>query len=539
METLNSNLSHATELIGSQINRTVSQLDNTIYYLSVDTEITDILSRKNNPDIIVQQRNMNAINNSWNILKATYSYPVTLTIYASEENENIRFDKSFTQTTQSIENEKWYKSLMSSNNKTIYHIGGDENSKQLSVISKLYDSPNYKKVVGILRLSVNADTILNMLSASTPMFNVLFSTNDTFLSTYNDFSPTENDIAVITSLKNGDTPKKIQIKGGSYFAASYPIDNRAFFLYTLCPASYIYKTIVFLLLFLIIILVVIFVIAFLNSWRKSLPFIKSFNSLSNAMQKTNLGDFKHIKVPDNIDENISETYNAYNNLMTTITSLIEYNEDNEAQIKKMEFDFLQQEIKPHFLYNTLNTIQALVKESEIKKVLGLINSLSKFYRFSLHNSDSSSTIGTELEHISHYVKIENYKFNNAITLNIDVPDKIKELHVPKLILQPLIENAVHHGIREKINGYGTITINAVQKANDIFIYIIDDGVGIPADKIDTIKYGNSIGYTNTDKRIRLFFGDDCGLDIESIENEYTKIIIKIKGEGLYGKHIDC
>ena len=111
--------------------------------------------------------------------------------------------------------------------------------------------------------------------------------------------------------------------------------------------------------------------------------------------------------------------------------------------------------------------------------------------------------------------------------------------VPKLILQPLIENAVHHGIREKSSGCGTISVTCDREGHDIYLYITDDGVGISPQKISEIKNGHSIGYINTDRRLRLFFGQEYGLDIESIESEYTKIIIKIKDGSLHDKHIDC
>ena len=172
-------------------------------------------------------------------------------------------------------------------------------------------------------------------------------------------------------------------------------------------------------------------------------------------------------------------------------------------------------------------MQGLVKSNDRDKVLKLINSLSRFYRFSLHNSDNIVELSTEITHITHYINIENFKFNDAIILKINLPEELMSMKVPKLILQPLIENAVHHGIREKIDGTGTVSISHKTVGDDVFLFITDDGVGIPESRIEEIKNGNSIGYLNTDKRIRLFCGDGYGLDIESVEGKYTKIIVKL------------
>lgn len=526
------NIEHAGELTVSQLDRVIAQLENTVYYISVDTEIPSILASTQEADPILRQRNRNTINNTWTVLQASHTYPVEFTLYADSDNQNIFFDGSNFCTMDSIESEDWYHALMSSKNRMLYHISTEGHSERFSIISKLFTSSNYTVPIGILRLSVDASVIKDALRtpASTDLFSLLVDTHNTFISPSDDFTLSTGDVTKICALNTDAPPKSVRLDNGRrYFAIAHPLDNQNFRLYTLCCVDSIHKTISVMLLLLMLILVVVSVIAFLISWRRSLPFVNAFNTLSNAMKKMNLGDFKQLHIPADMDDNIVETYSAYNHLMTTVTNLIQYNADYEASLKKMELDFLQQQIKPHFLYNTLNTMQGLVKEHDLDKVLALINSLSKFYRFSLHNSDSAVTLATEIKHITHYVTIENFKFNNAITLNIDLPEDVLCCKVPRLTLQPLIENAVHHGIREKACGTGTISISHERKGQDIFIYILDDGVGIPAGKIDAIKHGRSIGYSNTDRRIRLYFGEGYGLDIESEEGAYTKIIIKIKG----------
>lgn len=526
------NIKHSGELTLSQTNRIFTQLENTIYYVSVNTEIPSILASTNKTDHIARQRNRNAINNTLAILQASHTYPVDFALYTNPDNQNIFFDGKTFCTTDSVKNEQWYNNLMNTNNKIIYNIQDKNGLKQLSIISKLYNGNDYSKIVGVFCVSVSETVIQDILNPSTTneLFTVLVDKNNTSISSHEDYSLSSNDISILSTLKTTNASRSVRLDNKCrYYAIAREPENQAFSLYTLYCVDSIYQTISTMLLILTLILIIVSIIAFLISWKKSLPFVNAFNNLSNAMRKMNLGDFKQLDIPDGIDDNIVETYSSYNHLMNTVTTLIKYNTDYETNLKKLELDFLQQQIKPHFLYNTLNTMQSLVKTNEHKKVLELINSLSKFYRLSLHNSNEAVEISSEINHIIHYVKIENFKFNDAVTLHIDLPENILSCKVPKLILQPLIENAIHHGIREKTTGTGTISITHEQNGNDIFIYITDDGVGISPEKLETIKQGHSVGYINTDRRIQLYFGDEYGLDIESVEGHYTKIIIKIRG----------
>lgn len=533
VKSVDQNISHTQELSVLHANSFFSQLENAVYYMSVNTDIPQILYSKDECDAFTKQRNRNKITNTWMILQAALSSPVDFTLYTTADNPNIFFDNATFCTYESIQNEPWYTPLMSSKNKMLYYVS-TKDSEKVSLISKIYEMNNYDKPICIMRLSVGSIGLRNILGGSSmphETFNVLIDKNNNYIAPYNDLTLTDDDIDKITQSKTGYQKKSIRLSNGCrYFVRSRTLDNHSLSLYTLSCVDSIYRTIFVMLLLLLAILVLISFIAFLISWRRSTPLINAFNTLSGAMRKMSLGEFKQLHIPENMDNNIVETYNAYNHLMDSMTSLIQYNDSYESKLKHMELNFLQQQIKPHFLYNTLNTIQGLIKGDDKNKALELIHSLSKFYRFSLHNSDNMVDFSTEITHITHYIKVENFKFNNAIQLNIDIPEAIMQCKVPKLILQPIIENAVHHGIREKETGTGTISISHKCENNDIYIYVVDDGVGIPEKKLKSIRHGHSIGFLNTDKRIRLFYGDDYGLEIESIEGQYTKVTIKIKGE---------
>ena len=188
------------------------------------------------------------------------------------------------------------------------------------------------------------------------------------------------------------------------------------------------------------------------------------------------------------------------------------------------------QIKPHFLYNTLDIIQYLAKENKPDDVTYLIKNLSKFYKISLHNKSDFVKIESEIKHISYYTAIENFKHDNSIKLEADIPDEIQNMLIPKITFQPLVENAIKHGILEKDVPEGYIRITADKKDDDVYIYIEDNGVGIEKNKIEDILLQNSysVGVANTDKRLKLFFGAQYGLSIESEPGKFTRVIVKIR-----------
>ena len=516
-------------LSATQTDKIITQLENTIYYISVNSDIPKILASENVTAPLEKTKNRNNIIDEWTMIKSVQTTPIDFILYTDDGNSSILTDGINFRTISSLKDNDRYNELMLSKNRMLYSMSESEGT--LSIMSKLYNAGDFSGPVGILHAAVDSSSIKNALNtaSSKDIFNVLISDSSS-ITPNSEINLTKDDIELIkTNSKNHTATVKLS-DNSRYFVISSDTGHSSFTLYTLAKINTLYSTIAVMLFILLLILIVVSIIAFLTAWRRSLPLVNAFNDLSGAMKKMNLGEFKKLPSGDELDDNIAETYSSFNHLCDTITSLIQYNSEYEESLKAMELNFLQQQIKPHFLYNTLNTMQGLVKGNDKEKVIKLINSLSRFYRLSLHNSDDFVELSTEITHITHYVNIENFKFNDVITLKTDIPEQLMSLKVPKLILQPLIENAIHHGIREKPDGCGTITVSAKEDNGYVFLYITDDGVGISRDKMENLKNGNGIGYINTDKRVRLFCGSDCGLDIESAEGKYTKITVKLKGK---------
>lgn len=201
--------------------------------------------------------------------------------------------------------------------------------------------------------------------------------------------------------------------------------------------------------------------------------------------------------------------------------------------RKSEFNALQAQINPHFLYNTLDSIIWMIENENHDGAIIMVTALAKFFRISLSKGKNIITVKDELEHARNYLTIQNIRYKNKFIYNIEAEEDILTLASLKLIVQPLIENAIYHGM-EYMDGDGDILVKAYKKQGDLYIDIIDNGLGMPqevAERLLTEKVsssgrkGSGIGLKNVHERVKLYFGKEYGLEIYSEPDEGTTISI--------------
>ena len=225
-------------------------------------------------------------------------------------------------------------------------------------------------------------------------------------------------------------------------------------------------------------------------------------------------------------------------MLTKISQLVDEQYQNGKRIKELELISLQAQINPHFLYNTLDLIKWRALRNHDEETKELINALSSYYRLSLSKGKDMVTVASELDHIRAYVFIQNKRFDNGITLDIQIDDCYLNYPLPKLILQPIVENAILHGILELPEPSGTITIRAKCSAQFFELSIQDNGVGIPPDALtchDTDSDENKIpaiirtgyGLNNVNNRIQLAFGSEYGITIPPRNMQGTTICLRL------------
>lgn len=212
--------------------------------------------------------------------------------------------------------------------------------------------------------------------------------------------------------------------------------------------------------------------------------------------------------------------------------------------RKSEFDTLQSQINPHFLYNTLDIIVWMIENENQDKAVNIVTALAKFFRISLSKGKSIITVGDEIEHVRNYLMIQSMRFKNRFIFNIEIQEDVLKYSSLKLMLQPLVENAIYHGM-EFMDGDGEILINVYKENDDLYFTISDNGLGMSEDVVKSLLYkdivpskkGSGIGVKNVNERIKLYFGNDYGLCVESWPDEGTKITIRLPAI-LYGEKIN-
>ncbi len=206
--------------------------------------------------------------------------------------------------------------------------------------------------------------------------------------------------------------------------------------------------------------------------------------------------------------------------------------EHEAK-RKQEFDTLQSQINPHFLYNTLDIIVWMIENEQKNEAVKAVTALARFFRISLSKGKSIITVRDELEHVRSYLMIQHMRFKNKFSYEIQAEEECMELTSLKLILQPLVENAIYHGM-EFMDGEGEIKLSVMRKEDDLIIRVSDNGLGMTEEQVKSLfshevhvtsKKGSGIGVKNVNERIKLYFGENYGLTIDSEPDEGTTITI--------------
>lgn len=222
---------------------------------------------------------------------------------------------------------------------------------------------------------------------------------------------------------------------------------------------------------------------------------------------------------------------SMNTMIDKINELLEQVTTEQVRLRKAEFELLQAQINPHFLYNTLDAIIWLAEAGEQKKVVRMVKSLSDFFRTSLNRGKDLNMIREEMLHVSSYLEIQKVRYQDILDYEIDMPQELEEYMIPKITIQPLVENALYHGIKNK-RGRGHIRIHGLAGEDAFEIHIEDDGIGIDRERLEQVQDGikNKVltgkdfyGLYNVHERIRLHFGEGYGIVISSEKGRGTQV----------------
>lgn len=267
--------------------------------------------------------------------------------------------------------------------------------------------------------------------------------------------------------------------------------------------------------------------------------VKPVQALVDIMGEIQKGNRK-VRANLVVSDELHLLQTTFNQLMDSNDELIEQVYETQNNLRKYEMMLLQAQIKPHFLYNALGTIVSFIKLDMKEEAIEALNSLARFFRVSLSEGSEAISLFQELELVRNYLIIQRYRYIDVMDFHIDVEEKLYHYIIPKITLQPIVENAIYHGIKPKdTKEKSSIVIKAEEMKGVLYIHVIDNGVGMypgevasVMDKIDDVHAETHFGLRSVHHRLKLMYGDIYGVSIQSEKNKYTDVTIMIPTEEL-------
>lgn len=444
-----------------------------------------------------------------------------------------------------LENSKWLNKINSDNSRFFWcpssYLNLDS-SDSLSLGKTIINPDNFSEDIGYLIINFKKKDLEDIISK----INSIDGSISCIINSYGDLiASSDNDAYIkyrniINNIKpNGDSKlNKFDIDHTSIFIQSSYIDNTDWRIINIVPYSMISSKINTQRIILIII-VFIFGGASLGAG------FYFFNSINKRLSKVikgmrevhanNLDSF----IENDSDDELGELINNYNYMIAKMSVLIDEQYKSGKAIKNAELKALQSQINPHFLYNTLDMINWMAYKNMNSQISLAVKNLAKFYKLSLNKGKDITPIEDELHHVSLYAEIQNMRYSNRISLEINVDSNIRSYLIPKITLQPIVENSITHGIFARGDVEGKILITGSIINNDIYLKVSDNGIGIKENDLSLIlsseksksnnikSKGSGYGIKNINERLKLYYGDDYGLSFSSIYNEGTTVTIKL------------
>ncbi|SFA92008.1 two-component system, sensor histidine kinase YesM [Cohnella sp. OV330] len=423
----------------------------------------------------------------------------------------------------------WYEQLQAAQVKLMWFsgledtTGGPGAQKVTSLVRLIRNPDHYNEPIGLLRLDLNERVLKEIVSRANTVKNSL-----TYLQRSDGAILIASDDALMKRYFPDAGEEAIAGNGELEFL-QLRIPDTDLTMVTAIPRSEIVSKSASLQRSLLISLIGVALLAMLLAHIISLNMTRRITHLSQKMKSMETGALEPIVKPAGEDE-IGELIHSYNAMSRQLALL----KDVEVRAVKSEMKALQSQINPHFLYNTLDQINWMAQFGMNDQIASLVQSLARYYKLTLSNGQDIITIGQELELIAYYVEIQNVRFEQKIELIAQVDEPFLQGLIPKLTLQPIVENAILHGILGSENREGSIAISCERKDDRIVLTVMDDGAGVDEEQLGRLRAGarlktsgSGYGIRNVQERIKVYYGDSYGLQFFSSPGDGMAVEIHI------------
>ncbi len=262
--------------------------------------------------------------------------------------------------------------------------------------------------------------------------------------------------------------------------------------------------------------------------------VNPIGKMMRLMKKVEQGNMDVSMTIERNDE-IGDLSNSFNRMINKVDGLMDTIYSEQKELRKAELKALQSQINPHFLYNTLATVIWMAREKEYEEIIKIVTAITKYYRIGISRGRDIISIEDEVEHISNYLIILNQRYSDKFDYDVDIKEELYKYKTLKLILQPIVENAIYHGVKNK-REMGHISIGSEELEDTILFSVRDTGVGMNEEQLNKLvlaindlsgEHPESYGLRNVNERIKIFFGQEYGLEIESEEGSGTVVRVRI------------
>ena len=482
-------------------------------------------------------------------------------IYASQTNPDIRDIKIYMEEgpasvfeTNVIYTMDTFKRIISFTNYDFLKTGtqwykGEEFSDETSpndivVLKNIVDNTNYRKNIGVIRIDFDSSVFTDVLNETNiTESSVALLTNPDYVLCTSDLTNKHIDTSLLKAVQQ--YVEKLDIDQYPYWDTELVIDGQKLLLgvdeialtkwhlVLIIPETDVLSSISHTNKQTLILFLLTIPFAFIMTYIVTISLTSRLSKLASEMHNLDITTFQKEITPSSRDEIGILTQN-FNYMLTKISMLLDEKYELGQTVKNSELIALQAQINPHFLYNTLDQLYWMGIRYNVPDISNLVIDLSKFYKLSLSKGKSIVSLQNEIDLIEAYVNIQNVRFDNIITLEVLLQEEYLQYKIPKISLQPIVENAILHGICQK-EEQGTIRISSEVNEEFLLIHIKDDGQGMEEETLNSLLINQPVsinvihgyGLSNIDSRLKYTYGQQYGLSIKSIYSEGTLVTIRL------------
>jgi len=542
--------------LGDYVNNLVTISQDLMHDLLYDSRLYGILNNTGeNKDLISRYEYENVVNSHLKMVVTSRTEIRSISIVTNDGTSYYADDNSrYVSLKNSIPYEQILKSARKSNGKPVWYIVSINKQAKDIYLGRIISNRDDYKEIGLMVMQVNRDMFDSVYQGLTGNLKniAILSAQDEQIANRDPSDSYLFSDDFINSISGG-RGEKIDKKAGT-FVSYNSLSNPKWKVVAYVPLDVLYKDAKVLRGNIIVLCVIATLLLSIISIFTAIDIVNPINRLVKGMKKVQKGE-SNVYVQDDRKDELGFLNKTFNEMSSEIHHLVNWVYREQLTRKEAELKALQSQINPHFLFNTLEAINWMAQLNNVPEISSTVSDLSDLMEASIGRDDRLITVEEEFRYADKYISLLKRRFEDRIELIKDVQQDVLSVKIPRLLIQPLIENAVYHGI-EKSRGKGTINLNANRKDGLVYIEVIDNGPGMDSEELEAIndrlsmdndtyfkslgeKKRRSIGVENVNRRIKLFFGESFGLKIESVQGEYTKAVVVIPddnerlGEGYY------